>query len=54
MSQGETETILHELRLQRRNIGNELKAILDKCETDDGLSKEEIGNEKKKKRCNLY
>ena len=39
--------ILHKLRLQRRNVSNELKAISDKYETDDGLSKEEFENEKK-------
>ena len=47
MPQGETETILRELRLLRRNFGNELKAISDKCETDEGLSKNEIENERK-------
>ena len=46
MSQGETETILHELRLQRRIFSNELKAIWDVYTTDDGLSKEKFENEK--------
>ena len=46
-TQEETELIFTELRLQKRNVGNELKVIFDKCETDDCLSKEEIKNEKK-------
>ena len=48
MSQGETETILHELRLHIMSFSNELKAISDKYETDDGLSKEELENGEKR------
>ena len=48
MFQGETGTIFYEMRLQRRKFSNELTAILDKYETDDGLSKEEFENEKKR------
>ena len=32
--------------MQRRNVGKDLKDVLDKCETDNGLSKTEIENEK--------
>ena len=48
MSQEEKKTILRNLHLQRRNVVNEIKIILDKSETGKGLSKNEIENERKR------
>ena len=49
MSQKDLDTILHDLRQQRKNVKNEIiKDVLDRCETDDSLSKTGIEQENKR------
>ena len=48
MSQENTDTILRDLRLQRRNVGKGLKDVLVRCKTGDSLSKTEAENEKER------
>ena len=43
MSQGDIDTTLRDLRQQRQDVIDELKDVLERCEADDGLSKDEIG-----------
>ena len=48
MSEGDIQTILHDLRQQRRDVKNDIKDVLDRCESDEGLSKPEIEWESKR------
>ena len=45
MSEGDIQTILRDLRQQRRDVKNDIKDVLNRCESDMGLSKTEIERE---------